>query len=237
MGPMSDAQFRVFGLDRQVYGPVSVASLQEWARDGRIQRDSWIHVEALDSWRRAETVHELHDVFPAEKASAEGGSEGAPASSRSGVAPKVLQRLKLFGEFSPEELEPFAREMEEQTFRPFSHVVRQGELGESMYFILQGRVGVSAKGKVANAFLAELTVGDTFGEMSVFDPEPRSADVRAEGDVVVLKLSAESLNRVCKDAPAAGARFVWNVARLLSVRIRTMDRLAATTKDLHAISR
>ncbi len=234
---MSNAQFRVFGLDRQVYGPVPVATIQEWARDGRIQRDTWLHVEALDSWRRAETVHELHEAFPAETGRGEGGPESVPASSRSGVPAKVLQRLKLFSDFSAEELEPFAREMVEQAFRPFSFVVQQGTQGDAMYFIIQGRVGVSAKGQVTDAFLVGLNIGDTFGEMSIFDPAPRSADVRAENDVVVLKLSAESVRRICAEAPTAGTKFVWNVSRLLSARIRAMDRRAASAKDMDALAK
>lgn len=234
---MSDAQFRVFGLDRQLYGPVPTGTLQEWARDGRVLRDAWVHVETLDAWRRAETVTELDGLFPGESAKPVSGIDADPVSSTSGVPAKVLTRLKLFGDFTHEELEPFAREMLEQSFRPFSFVVQQGTMGDSMYFVIQGRVGISTKGQVADAFLVGLNIGDTFGEMSIFDPAPRSADVRAENEVIVLKLTADSVQRICRDSPAAGTKFVWNVARLLSARIRAMDRRAASAKDLDAAGR
>ena len=234
---MSDASFRLFGFDRQLYGPVGADTLREWAADGRIQRDSWVFVDALDSWRRAEQVHELDPSFPPEPHDPAKGLETAPASSTTGVPAKLLTRLKLFAGFGPDDLEPFAREMVEQVFRPFSFIVQQGTPGDSMYFIIQGRVGISAKGQLADAFLAGLNVGDTFGEMSIFDPGPRSADVRAETDVVALMLSADALRRICDQSPAAGNRFVWQVARLLSSRIRAMDRRAASAKDMDAVGR
>ncbi|MCC6233002.1 MAG: cyclic nucleotide-binding domain-containing protein [Verrucomicrobiales bacterium] len=122
-------------------------------------------------------------------------------------------------------------------FRAFSHVVRQGSAGDAMFFVIQGRVGISTRGQVAEAFLTTLNVGDAFGEMALFDPAPRSADVRAETDVIVLRLTAEALQTVCREAPAAGNKFLWNAARLLSARIRSMDRRAATAKDMDAAGR
>lgn len=234
---MSDAAFRVFGLDRQVYGPVPAATLIDWAKDGRIQPGTWIHQEGRDVWCRADDLAELDAVFPDPNATPGGaaaGKDSSPASTKSGVPPKVLTRLKVFADFPPEELEPFAREMVELSFRPFTYIVQQGTPGDAMYFVIQGKVGVSTKGQVTESFLVALNIGDTFGEMSLFDPAPRSADVRAENDVIVLKLSSEALQKVCREAPAAANRFLWSTSRMLSARIRTMDRRAASAKDLDA---
>lgn len=230
----AETEFRVLGLDRQAYGPVSAATLIEWSGAGRVQPTTWVYVEKADTWRRAEDLKILEPVFA--PAAAAGGESG-PAVSRSGVPAKVLTRLKAFAELGPEELEPFAREMIEESYRPFSSIVQQGSHGDAMYFVIQGKVGVSTKGQVSESFLVALNIGETFGEMSLFDPGPRSADVRAENDVVVLKLTAEALQRVCRDAPAAANRFLWNVARLLSARVRSMDRRAATAKDLSSSGR
>ncbi|MCC7374888.1 MAG: cyclic nucleotide-binding domain-containing protein [Verrucomicrobiales bacterium] len=227
--------FRVFGLDRKVYGPVPVTSLLEWAGDGRVQRDTWVHVEPGDLWRRAEELEELSAIF-AEQPGAAGSStrDDGPAVSRAGVPSKYLTRLKVFSDLSPEELEPFAQQMVEQAFRPFSLIVNQGSHGDAVYFIIQGKVGISTKGQVAESFLVTLGIGDTFGEMSLFDPGPRSADVRAENDVIVLKLTSDALAKVRAEAPVAAGKFLWNMARLLSARVRAMDKKAASAKDLDA---
>jgi len=236
---MSDAAFRVFGLDRQVYGPVPIATLQEWAKDGRVQPGTWIHQDGKDVWSRADDLPELDPLFPepAGKPATEAGApakDSTPASAKSGVPVKVLTRLKVFADFPAEELEPFAREMIELAFRPFTYIVQQGTPGDAMYFVIQGRVGVSTKGQVTESFLVALNIGDTFGEMSLFDPAPRSADVRAENDVVLLKLSVEALQKICRESPAAANRFLWGTARMLSARIRTMDRRAAASRDMDA---
>lgn len=237
---MADPCFRVYGLDRQLYGPVAVATLQEWAKDGRVQQETWIHRDPGDTWIRAEAMEELASLFPGRVDDGVLGhpppAEG-PAASQAGVAAKVLTRLKVFSEMSLAELEPFAREMEEQTFRPFTFIVQQGSHGEAMYFVLQGKVGVSTKGQVTESFLTTLNIGDTFGEMSLFDPGPRSADVRAETEVIVLRLTAEALRKVCQEAPAAANRFLWGMARLLSARMRWMDKRATHARDLDAAGR
>jgi hypothetical protein len=232
---MSDAAFRVFGLDRQVYGPVPITTLQDWAKDGRVQPGTWIHSESKDAWSRADDLPELdaHFPLPANPAPAT-PKDSAPASAKAGVPLKVLTRLKVFADFPHEELEPFAAEMAELAFRPFTYIVQQGTPGDAMYFVIQGRVGVSTKGQVTESFLVALNIGDTFGEMSLFDPAPRSADVRAENDVIVLKLSVDALQKICREAPAAANRFLWSMARMLSARIRTMDRRAAASKDMDA---
>ncbi len=267
---MSEAAFRVFGLDRQLYGPVSAETLRGWARDGRVQRRTWVHCEDgnqdPDNWRRAEAVPELAEEFSGGVAAAGSPEPGAdsrpdatvaatdptaasypaatagrgkagPATSKLGAPVKVLTRLKLFADFTPEALEPFARAMVEESYSPFSYIVQQGGHGDAMYFVLQGRVGVSTHGQVTESFLANLTLGDTFGEMSLFDPGPRSADVRAENDVILLKLTAEALGWICAGQPSAANPFLRNVAKLLSARMRQMDRRAASAKDLDAAGR
>lgn len=222
-------------MDGKTYGPVPATSLLEWAGDGRVQRETWIHVEPGDLWRRAEELEELASVFAVQTcASSVPGHVVGPAASQAGVAPKHLTRLKVFSDFSPAELEPFAKQMVEQSFRPFSLIVTQGSHGDAMYFIIQGKVGISTKGQVAESFLVTLGIGDTFGEMSLFDPGPRSADVRAENDVVVLKLTADALAQLRTEAPVAAGKFLWNIARLLSARVRAMDKKAASAKDMDA---
>lgn len=235
---MAEGSFRVFGLDRQVYGPVSVGMLLDWVKDGRVQRDTWIHADSADSWCRAEELPELRALFePTVSAQPTAGEGVRPFESKRGVPLKALTRLRVFADFTGEDLEPFAREMVEEYFRPFSYIVQQGNHGDAMYFVMQGKVGVSTKGQVTESFLVSLTIGDTFGEMSLFDPGPRSADVRAETDVVVLKLTVDALQKVCRDAPAAANKFLWNVVRLLASRMRMMDKRASAAKDMDAVGR
>jgi CRP-like cAMP-binding protein len=235
---MSEGTYRVFGLDRSIYGPVSTATLLEWAQDGRVQKGTWVHSDLVDAWRRVEELPELKAVFePKVSGETTVGADVTPSQSRVGVSVKTLTRLRMFADMPTDQLEPFAREMVEESYRPFTFIVQQGNHGDAMYFVIQGKVGVSMKGVLTESFLVALNIGDTFGEMSLFDPAPRSADVRSETDVVVLKLTVDALQKVCRDAPAAANRFLWNVARLLAARMRTMDRRTSAARDMDAAGR
>src|SRR3972149_1201857 len=78
-------------------------------------------------------------------------------------------------------------------------VCRQGERGDCMYVIQAGREEDGAEGVVG-----ELTTGDVFGEMAIFEREPRSATVRVKGQARVLTLDKRAfLRRVHEDPSMA----------------------------------
>ena len=65
-------------------------------------------------------------------------------------------------------------------------IVRQGEVGNSMYVVQAGEVEVLRETEDGEVRLAVLEAGDFFGEMSIFEREVRSATVRARGEARVL---------------------------------------------------
>ena len=62
-------------------------------------------------------------------------------------------------------------------------IARQGETGDRMYVIQSGQVEVTATAAEGEVRLSVLEVGDVFGEMALFTRTPRSATVRALGEV------------------------------------------------------
>jgi CRP-like cAMP-binding protein len=60
--------------------------------------------------------------------------------------------------------------------------------------------------------------------MALFDHSPRSADVVANKDTVVLKISAQNFDRLVSDAPDLAAPFLLALCRTLAVRIRADDK-------------
>src|SRR2546429_9727251 len=120
-----------------------------------------------------------------------GGASPAinPAETLIGVDPRALRRVKILAGMSEEQLERFAQFMEIEKVPQWSVIVKQGDPGDTMYFILQGemRVRINVMGK--ETILATLAVGDFFVDISLFDHVPRSADVVATKDNVVLQMS------------------------------------------------
>jgi len=98
-------------------------------------------------------------------------------------------------------------------------IVRQGEVGDCMYVIQEGRVAVIQERDGREVPLAVLGKGDFFGEMALFDREMRSSTVRALGEVRVLTVDKKTFMRRIHEDPSLAFRIVQQ----MSQRIREMD--------------
>ena len=98
-------------------------------------------------------------------------------------------------------------------------IVRQGEAGDCMYVIQEGRVAVIQERDGREVPLAVLGTGDFFGEMALFDREMRSSTVRALGEVRVLTVDKKTFMRRIHEDPSLAFRIVQQ----MSQRIREMD--------------
>jgi len=65
-----------------------------------------------------------------------------------------------------------------------------------------------------------LKSGDLIGEMAFIDGQPRSASVRALTAAEVLRIRAADVQALCRSDPALGLKLVWEIAKVLSARVR-----------------
>jgi CRP-like cAMP-binding protein/Flp pilus assembly protein TadD len=139
---------------------------------------------------------------------------------------KVLREQGLSGK----ELTTLATFSRELRFASGSALFEEGDEGHEMYVILEGRVIISKY--IAGAgeeALAVLERGDFFGEMSLIDGEPRSADARAhDGPVTVLALDQGTIQEMLALDPAASLEFVKLLCRLIAKRLREIDEKVVT---------
>jgi len=77
-----------------------------------------------------------------------------------------------------------------ETFTPGSFVFRQGDPADRLYLVLEGRARVSSGDGGAETDLTELLPGQMFGEVAILRDQPRSASVRAVGELKVASLDA-----------------------------------------------
>jgi putative peptide zinc metalloprotease protein len=91
-----------------------------------------------------------------------------------------LDRLDLFRELSPAGRDLLLARLDDESFEPGATMIRQGEVGERLYVIREGRVEVlrAEPGQAARR-VAELGPGDFFGEIALLISCPRTATVRA----------------------------------------------------------
>ncbi len=104
-------------------------------------------------------------------------------------------------------------------FRDGEVLCRQGEAGDHMFVIQNGKVEVVAESGNRETRLAVLGEGDFIGEMALFEKEPRSATVRAVGEVRALTVDKKNLLRRVSEDPTLAFR----VIKTLSKRVRELN--------------
>jgi len=215
------ALYRVWGAEKVVYGPFDLATLRQWVKEARVTEGSWVLLEAANEWKRAVAVPELKPFFSSET-HGDTAAPGRPAGGRpsAGFAPQALRDIKLFAGLQECQLESFARYLEAVQVPQFGNLVRKGQRGDAMYVVLEGELRALTIIEGKECLLATLGPGDCFGEISLLDQGPRSAEVIANRDSTLLKLSSTAFERLIRQAPALALPFVLALSRAVVGRIR-----------------
>ncbi len=140
-----------------------------------------------------------------------------------------LQKSRLFEGLLPEEVEMLAELTQKKQFEAGNTVFEQGEVGDSLYMLVEGEVDVvRTREDGAEHVIATLRAPDFFGEMSLIDKEYRSATIRARSDALMLCLTNKNLHSFARVYKNGFTLVVINIARVLSARLReTNQKLAA----------
>ncbi|MEW6269593.1 MAG: MMPL family transporter [Thermodesulfobacteriota bacterium] len=101
------------------------------------------------------------------------------------------------------------------------HVVRQGEIGDQMYVIIDGKAEVRVHANGHERKVRELGRGDVFGEMGLIRSHERTADVVATAPLEVMTVNESALARVQRRYPRTAAQIFRNLARILSDRLQS----------------
>jgi CRP/FNR family cyclic AMP-dependent transcriptional regulator len=143
------------------------------------------------------------------------------------VTVKSEDKVDLFKErgLSAAEMKLLATFSSEERFREGSMIFREGERGDKLYIVLDGRVRISKFiPGVGEEALTVLDRGDFFGEMALIDDKPRSADGKAhEGDATVLSIDRATLNEILSMDPHASLQFLTLLCRMISRRLREIN--------------
>jgi len=104
-------------------------------------------------------------------------------------------------------------------YKDGDNIFEENSVGREMYIILTGRVKVIKEKEGVETTLATLEEGDFFGEMSLFDNNPRSATVKAMGNVKLLEINQKNfLKKISRDPSLA-----FRMLEKMSQRIRKTD--------------
>ena len=138
---------------------------------------------------------------------------------------ETLRNIGLFSSVEDADLASIASLLIERRFPKHKTIVEEGLPGDYMYIIREGRVSVSKLSDDGREKILEfLEAGDFFGEMSLLDNAPRSASVRALGEVRVLALSRSDFLNVLRRSPDLAMAVIQELTR----RLRQIDEQASS---------
>ena len=136
---------------------------------------------------------------------------------------KLSERVKAFQGLTPAEITDLLGSSEKCSFEPDSYIVKEGNIGNHMYIILDGEARVMKAGRDGEVELARLSPADSFGEMALADNEARSASVVAITSCALVRINGRAIDA----RPEIGLKVYRNISRVVSERLRAADDLVA----------
>ncbi|MBK7319692.1 Npt1/Npt2 family nucleotide transporter [Candidatus Villigracilis affinis] len=131
----------------------------------------------------------------------------------------ILKSLRMFADTPDEALAELADLLQEMDVLPGETVIKEGETGESLYIIVDGKVEVVDDNRVLN----QLGARAVFGELSLLDSSPRSATVRALEETSLLRLDQTPFYEIMSDYVEVAMGTIHMLTR--NLRARTGDVL------------
>ncbi len=124
---------------------------------------------------------------------------------------RLLGTVPLFSGLEDEELQAIADAGREVAFDAGQRILKEGETGLSFLLVLDGKVEVRKKGKA----IATMKGGGFFGEMTVFDDKPRSADVVALEPTKCFGMASWSFMPVLRSNPGVAIQIIKELVKRL----------------------
>ncbi len=144
---------------------------------------------------------------------------------------QALANMNLFHGLSADGLERIAAIAGEESHEAGSFVFHEGEMGDKLYLILEGKVRISRDlPGMGEEALAVMGPGESFGEMSLIDDIPRSADARVHERARLLVVTREAFEDLLFVHKDLAYEILWNFVKTLSGRLRDAnDKMAFMT--------
>jgi CRP/FNR family transcriptional regulator, cyclic AMP receptor protein len=145
-----------------------------------------------------------------------------------------LKDITLFRNLTPDNIKRIMDIVHKVTFSANEIIMREGDIGDTVYIILEGVVEVtkslvigdadneeSGKDKVFTRLDGQQHA--VFGEIVLFDELKRTASVKAVTDCVMYKMKKEDFLKAAEEDYELGYRILLNLGRIVSARLRRAD--------------
>jgi len=148
---------------------------------------------------------------------------------------ELLHETELFKDLHAEQITEVLSIAREVSFSEGEIIVREGDIGDTMYIILEGSVDV-VKSLVMDGMDEDETTGKNkvftrlsakdhavFGEIALLEEFRRTATIKAVTDCVLYEIRKDDFLKLAEWDYALGYRILLNLSRIVSARLRKAD--------------
>jgi hypothetical protein len=213
----NDDSFKVWADDDSAYGPVDAATLIQWIQDERVLPETFVQSQSDLCWRQAEDVEALRDKFPA---AVDAG--GIPAGGDDPERAAALGEFDIFSGLSQAHLAQLAALGKFYEAAPDTLIVRTGDPCDAVYFVLSGGLRVRLLIGLADKqdeTLCKIGRGEFFGELGMFLQSKRTADVIAETESHLFRISTNAFRLLVNQIPELAAPVLFNIGATMARRV------------------
>jgi CRP/FNR family cyclic AMP-dependent transcriptional regulator len=116
-----------------------------------------------------------------------------------------------------------------RSFQANDNILQEGSEGRSLFLIESGSVRVTARvvleeDRRVQPGICDLQAGELFGELGLFENQPRSASVMAVTDTQLIEIDGEQLSRYLDAHPEIGYRVLKSLFAIVIARLSSANR-------------
>jgi CRP/FNR family transcriptional regulator, cyclic AMP receptor protein len=177
------------------------------------------HVPRMRPYREATQAREYYVPQPQPVSPDYAGNDVDDRINR-----EVLVKAGIFQGVEPSAVAALTRQLQPVTFPRGHTVFAEGEPGDRLYIIVSGKVKIGRRSPDGREnLLTIMGPSDMFGELSIFDPGPRTSSGTTITEVRAVSMDRDALRSWIQDRPEIAAQLLRVLARRLR---RTNNNLA-----------
>lgn len=134
-----------------------------------------------------------------------------------------LESIPLFRNLPPTQHAALDRAATRQLYKAGETIFRLGEAPEFIYIVESGGIDVLLPSEGKEIILASFAEGSFFGEMAIFDKQPRNATARANEDTALICIPGTAVEALFDSYPLAARQFIGVIA----LRLRGANEMLA----------
>ena len=132
-----------------------------------------------------------------------------------------LEHIPIFRNVPSAQLEPLRAAAVSQVFGEGGAIFRQGDIPKFLYVVEEGAVDIVLPTMSDDVTIASFEAGSFFGELSVFDHQPRTATARAATETRLTCIPLEAIANLLEEHPHAAKQFM----AVIIERLRRADEM------------